>query len=89
MTRRDAWTDAELTVIYGFVNRVIDAHAMADLLTLLPRRSAATIRNRICQIREEAGIGSPRARSIHGWDEKRAAIGSRLLGEAIERELGR
>lgn len=53
MARHDAWTDAELQVLYDLVNYTDwfeEAHEF------LPRRTEAVIRHRMSQLRNEAKI---------------------------------
>lgn len=53
MTRSNLWTTAELALLYA---RVHDPDCINELVPLLPGRTRVTIRNRMSQLRKEAGI---------------------------------
>lgn len=53
MIRHDAWTGAELQVLYDLVNAVV---WLDSALTLLPRRSKNAIQTAMSNLRAEAGI---------------------------------
>lgn len=83
--RKDAWTDAELQIIYDHVN---EKDAARRLMRLLPGRSGSAIAVKLTKLREEAKIKTPR--SHRPSDSKvYARNGSLLLAQAIEKSLSK
>lgn len=90
MTRHDAWTDAEISVLYALVN---ETTWLMTALARLPRRTPNAIKVKMTNLRREAGIpnfhNGPRACSEYRAHQAATYAGSQNLALAIEREFAR
>jgi hypothetical protein len=81
--RHDAWSDYELSLLYGAVNDIDWFSQVAPFID----RSETAIRTRMSALRREAGIvplmHGPRAQSTTAMTRNDAAAGSARLRRAI------